>query len=198
MDNHWEKWFPRGRLSTDSNGVLTLEFPTEQNDSLQRYSLEVTIQDESGLPISGRSSMLVHPDAFYIGLRPDAWVGSAGNLIGFDVITADWQQKPVQEIRLRAEFQRVVFERSEPVQGDPFQMPGYSPRYTPIGSTDFGTGPDGLAHVAFTPPDPGTYMLDVYNPAASKGEGSRTQLLLWIGGAGQAVSGPICRTRASG
>ena len=46
---------------------------------------------------------------------------------------------------------------------------------------------DGLARVAFTPAEPGTYMLDVYNPALPPGEGSRTQVLVWVGGAGQAT-----------
>ncbi len=64
----------------------------------------------------------------------------------------------------------------------------HSPHNTPrSASTDFITSPDGQARLSFTPPEPGTYMLDVFDPALPAGQGTRTQVLLWVGGAGQAI-----------
>ena len=61
-----------------ADGTLALDFPTEPSDSRRRYTLEVTITDESGLPTSSRGSIEVNPDEFYIGARPDLWVGRSG------------------------------------------------------------------------------------------------------------------------
>jgi uncharacterized protein YfaS (alpha-2-macroglobulin family) len=55
-----------------------------------------------------------------------------------------------------------------------------------VGSTDFVTSNEGLARLAFTPPEAGTYQLDVHG--LHPGEvGAHTQLILWVGGPGQAV-----------
>ena len=64
-------------------GILTLEFPTlPENTAVnpllrQRYTLEVVAADESGLPVAARTSLVAHPAEFYIGLRPDNWIGQA-------------------------------------------------------------------------------------------------------------------------
>jgi len=176
----------QGEAMTNPDGSLALDFPSGPDDLRQVYTLEATITDESGLSVSSRGSILVNPDTFYIGVRPDVWVGEAGKQIEFEVQSVDWEKAPAANIPLRAEFQQVIFERSDPAPDDPLKMPSFTPRYSPVGSVDFVTSPeDGLARVAFTPAEPGTYMLDVYNQALPPGEGSRTQILIWVGGAGQ-------------
>jgi len=176
-----------GSGETDPQGKLALQFPTQLDDERQRYTLEATIVDESGLPVSARNTVYVNPETFFIGLRPDAWVSRAGEPLGFDVQTVDADQKPAQQISLRAVFQKVVFDRKDPEPDDPYGLPVFTPRYTPIGSTDFVTSGEGLARLSFNAPEPGTYMLDVFNPARPEGQGTRSQILVWIGGEGQAV-----------
>ena len=115
-------------------------------------------------------------------MRPDAWVGRAGKEAGFDVLVVDWEQQPAGSHNLRAEFQKVTWVRDESKVTDPrFISPEFIPQYTPVASTDFTTGADGKARVAFTPPEPGTYQLDV------SGDGTRTQFLSVGGWAGQVV-----------
>jgi hypothetical protein len=176
-----------GEATTAADGTLALEFRTEPSDARQRYTLEVTITDESGLPVSSRGSIEVNPDEFYIGLRPDLWVGRSGEQLGFDVQVVDWLGNPAGTRSLRAEFQKVRWNRVDPQTSNPEALPEYEAEYTLVGSTDFSTSPEGKARLAFTPPDPGTYMLDVYNAQAPAGQGARTQVLLWVGGSGQAV-----------
>ena len=176
-----------GEAVTSPDGTLMLDFPTEPGDARHRYTLEVTISDESGLPVSSRGSIEVNPDQFYIGLRSDAWVGRSGEPVNFDVQLVDWLGQPDGARSLRAEFQKVKWNRLEPETADPYALPEYVPEYTPVGSTDFATSAEGKARLAFTPPDPGTYMLDVYNLQAPAGQGARTQVLVWVGGSGQAV-----------
>ncbi|MCZ7552054.1 MAG: Ig-like domain-containing protein [Anaerolineales bacterium] len=176
-----------GSGETDPQGKLVLQFPTQLNDERQRYTLEATIVDESGLPVSARDAVDVDPETFFIGLRPDVWVSRAGEPLGFDVQTVDANQKPAPQISLRGVFQKVIFDRKDPQPDDPYGLPVFTPRYTPIGSTDFVTSGEGLARLSFSAPEPGTYMLDVFNPARPEGQGTRTQILMWIGGEGQAV-----------
>ncbi len=116
-----------GDGETDASGNLVLELTIPSSDERFRYTLEVTAMDESGLPISARSDLLVNPDEFYIGVKPDAWSGRAGSEIGFDVQVVDWDQVPAGEQSLVAEFSKVVWERIEPQPGDLRGFPTYEP-----------------------------------------------------------------------
>ena len=174
----------QGEGETDPQGKFSLELPTEAADTRYRYTLEVTVTDESGLPVSARSNVEVNPADYFIGVKPDAWVSRVGEESGFEILVVDWDKEPAGERNLRADFQKVVWEREEPKE--PYGFPNYVPKYTLVGSTDFATGTDGLARVAFTPPEPGTYQLDV-SGLGSDGEGAVTEVLLWVGGPGEAV-----------
>ncbi len=167
-----------GNGQTTPQGTLSIELPAiPEKDSGQIVTLEVTAQDESGLPVSARTEMHVHPADFYIGLRPDQWIGRADQPIGFEVYTVDWAKNPSAEKKLTAEFKQVRWEK----QTDNNGFPTYTPVYTPVSSSDLVTGPDGKARLSFVPPTSGTYMLDV------AGEGAHAQSLIWVGGPGSAA-----------
>jgi alpha-2-macroglobulin len=166
------------------DGTLVLDVPVGSGEfisSTDRYrlTLEVTLKDESGLPVSARASTRVNPADFIIGIRPDAWTARAEQEAGFDVYVADWYGEPAGTKSLRAEFQKVTWVRED--ADNPYVAPEYIPQYEQVGSADFRTGNDGLARVAFTPPEPGTYQLDVY------GDEARSEILLWVGGPGTAI-----------
>jgi hypothetical protein len=68
-----------GESKTNPQGFLTLELPTDSEiDSPYLYALESTFTDESGFPVSARTDVIVHPSDFYVGVRPDTWVGGLG------------------------------------------------------------------------------------------------------------------------
>jgi alpha-2-macroglobulin len=174
----------QGSAQTQPDGTITLDVENPAvserlGRNTRRYILEVTAQDESGLPVSNRASVLVHPADFYIGIRPELWVGQAGQEAGYEVFLADWESKPAGSQKLSAAFSKVEYIRQEPET--PYDFAAFTAEYTPIASADFTTGPDGKARLAFTAPEPGTYQLEV------QAEGALTQVLLWFGGAGQAV-----------
>jgi uncharacterized protein YfaS (alpha-2-macroglobulin family) len=165
---------------TDPDGSLTIEFPTEPEIATpQIYTLEATITDESGFPTSTRTEVTVHPADFYIGLRPNTWVGQAGKEIGFEILTVNWDKTPAGVQDLSAKFSKVRWVREDSI--DPFIYPTFTPQYTLVSSADFRTAKDGIAQLAFTPPEAGTYQLEV------SGQGARTQATVWVGGAGQAI-----------
>jgi len=171
----------QGDGSTDPQGRLNLQLPTEAGELRMKYTLEVTAQDESGQPVSARASAEANPGQFYIGLRPDTWVGRADEPQGYSVQVVDWEAKPAGVHALRAEYQKVVWVEEDRPPQERYLGPKYVPQYTPLGSTDFQTSPEGQARLSFAPPEPGNYMLTVF------GEGARSEIYLWIGGKGSAV-----------
>ena len=173
-----------GTGQTTPQGILSIELPAipeptqgPARGTPQIVTLEVTADDESGLPISARKELRVHPADFYIGIRPDQWVGTARSPIEFEVLTTDWSVNPSGDKALVAEFKQVRWEK----ETNRFGFPTYTPVYTPVSSSNFATGADGKARLSFVPPTAGTYMLDV------QGSGAHSQSLVWIGGAGTAA-----------
>ncbi|HEX9092286.1 MAG TPA: MG2 domain-containing protein, partial [Anaerolineales bacterium] len=171
-----------GEAQTDADGLFNLEIPSPAAPGRQQYTLEVTLTDESGQPVSARSSIYVNPAEYYIGVHPDAWSFEARASAGFSVLVADWNGDPAGARTLSAKFQRVIWVRHDPSPDTlGYQFPTYTPEYTLIASADLTTAADGNGRLAFTPPEPGTYQLDV------EGGGTLTQVLVWVGGAGQGV-----------
>lgn len=172
----------KGDDKTDANGLVTLNIPPPAENGRQQYILEVTLTDESGLPVSARSSIYVNPAEYYIGVHPDAWSYQAKSEAGFDVQVADWNGDPAGERTLSAQFQGVEWVRHDPPADTlGYQFPTYVAEYTPIASTNISTTANGTARLTFTPPEPGTYQLDI------SGDGTLTQVIIWVGGTGQAV-----------
>jgi len=166
-----------GQGKTGPDGLLTIEIPTTPDEVANRYTIEVTLQDESGFPVSNRAEVVVHPAEFYIGIRADTWVGQVEEEISFDVKVVNWDRLPAGSRDLLANFRKVTWELDETY--GVYDLPSYTPQYTPVSSANFQTGGDGLARLAFTPPEPGTYEL------AISGDGALTQLIVWVGGPGQ-------------
>ncbi len=174
---YFGRFVTSGTTQTSSQGTLAISLTAiPKSDSPQILTLEATAVDETGLPVSARSELTVHPADFYIGLRPDQWVGTARSALGFEVYTVDWEQNPSGEKILVAEFKQVRWEKEVDANG----YPKYTPVYTTVSSSNLATGADGKARLSFTPPNAGTFMLDV------SGGDARSQVLVWVGGAGTA------------
>jgi hypothetical protein len=188
FDDAWltPNWFQEGSFgrtlesgtsSTQADGTLEFAFPDiPEADTTRTLTLELTAQDESGFPVSARDEMTIHPADFYIGLRPDQWVGQSGTALGFDVFTADWATSASPSKSLQAEFKQVRWERVDPPSEEVYAAPSYEPVYTLVSSSNLSTAADGKARLSFTPEEPGTYMLDVYGGEA------RTQIVVWVSG----------------
>lgn len=163
--------FQSGTGRTDADGRFVIPLEEIQVKDISEFTLEVTAVERSGFPISARTTITIHPDSFYIGVRPQTWFGQAGAPLNFNLLTVDWEQNPLAR-PLQAEFKKVRWEREDFGYGYQF-----NPMFTPIESKSINTGLDGRGEVSFTPSEPGTYALEV------TGGNAKTQLLLWVGGA---------------
>lgn len=175
-----------GEGITGEDGDLTLPFTADglgldeiSAGQLQEYSLEVTVMDESGLPVSYRDSALVHPERFYIGVQPGAYFGQAGTAFDFSALTVNWEKAPVGNIPLEATFEAIFWEAEE--TGNPERPYQYVETTTLVGGASPITDRNGQARLSFTPPDPGTYRLTVESGAAV------TQVLVWVSGESAAI-----------
>jgi alpha-2-macroglobulin len=175
----------QGEATLDANGSLVLEFPTESQDRSYQFTLVVTAEERSGFPVVAQTTAEVNYEEYAIGVNPDAWLAQSGHEVGFEIKTVDWQQRPAGSYSMRAEFYKLTWEGDEPGPADSDSTTAFTPEYKLAGSTDFISGPDGVARLAFTPSDPGTYQLDV-SSLMPGGEETGTQVLIWVGGPGQA------------
>ncbi|MBN1304170.1 MAG: Ig-like domain-containing protein [Anaerolineales bacterium] len=163
-----------GETRTSADGTISLTLTDiPEAETAQTLTLEIVAEDESGFPLSTRTSALVHPEDFYIGLKPDQWVGRVNTEMTIEVLTADWEKNPSPEKTLTAEFSKVTWETSTDSYGMPVLEPVYEGVETLNGIT---TDADGLASLSFIPESSGTFMLEV------RGEKTVTQILLWISG----------------
>ncbi len=169
-----------GEAQTNSEGRLVVSFPTDTLAVVPyQYTLEAMLKDGDDFPIRYYAVITVHPGDFYIGLRPDTWIGLAGSEIGFDVNTVDWLITPAVDMELTAWFREVSWTKTNSV--DPFDYPNFTPEYKTVSSADLITGKDGLARLVFTPPRAGIYQLEV------SGHGAQTTILVWVEGPEQVI-----------
>jgi len=175
-----------GEGFTDEQGQSNLIFSQSdraigevQAGSLQELTLEVTISDESGFPVSYRESAKIHPDTFYIGVKPETYFGNVNTPFSFTILTVDWEKEPVGQVALEASFEAIEWEVEETGRMEmPYQ---YVERKSLIDTANPITGEDGLSRLSFVPPEPGTYMLTVTSGDAV------TESLVWVAGEGTAV-----------
>ncbi len=179
---------PLGRFVQGGSGVTGSDgrFPlTFLKDNLaamlesnrdQVLTLEVTLSDESGFPVSRRAQTVIHPADFAIGVRPQSWVQPAETPFTFSIATFDWQNRPAGDRALSASFDRIEW-----VQDFSAAAGGAVPLkevVTAVSGADLRTDANGRAALQFTPPEAGIYRLEV------RGGGTLTQVLVWVGGAG--------------
>lgn len=138
----------------------------------RRLVVEV-LAGEGATPLCVRqTSMIVHPSAFYVALRPDHWVVESGAELSLAVQTIDWHKAVSPAHLLSATLEQVSWTS---------QLDGGSPNspqalYQLISTVDFRTDEDGQARLAFRMTEAGMYRLLV------SGEGAASSIFIWVNG----------------
>lgn len=173
---HFGTPMQNGTGRTDADGNFSIPLGPLNVEDTSELTLEITATESGGFPVSARASLTAHPDSFYIGIRPQVWVGQANMAQKFDLLSLDLAHTPLSR-PITVDFKKVRWERQDFSYGNY----RFTPFYTPIASQSITTGADGAASLAFTPPEAGTYLLE-----ASSGS-AKTQVLVWVGGSENAV-----------
>ena len=152
-----------GSGTTDGEGQFMIELPADLKDATQsqRWTIEATVLDESGLTVSGRTEVIVNKGLVYIGARPARYVSSQGQESDIEIIAVDWDSQPVANQPVEVE---VVERRWSSVQEE-----DESGRTTwtweveeiPITTSSVVTDDRGRATFTFVPPNGGIFKVKI-------------------------------------
>jgi alpha-2-macroglobulin len=172
-----------GMTGADGGYSLALETPFPDQPapegSTWLFTLEITARDETGLPVSARVPVEVHPSPAYFGLAARSWVSQAGEPLEVDLRSVDWLQQPLPGSSFIARFFSAVTQAGEEINPD--GSPRYVTEYTQVAEQSSQTDAQGAAVLRFTPPEPGTYRVSV------SGDGAHSDVFVWVSGPGTAA-----------
>ncbi|MBN1312748.1 MAG: Ig-like domain-containing protein [Anaerolineae bacterium] len=171
-----------GEGRTDADGKFIIRLPAERDKSggSRRFTIEATVTDVKGTSVSGRAEVIVHKGEYYAGVRPDSYVGVAGDKQSASLIVVDWDSRPVAKQNVTV---RIVERRWSSVQEeDEFGRTQWTwtVEETPIGQPiTEKTDNQGKAGVSFIPPRGGTYK--IYAAVTdSKGNETVGSSFMWV------------------
>lgn len=152
-----------GTVTTDAQGQVVIEIPADLKDATQsqKWTIEATVRDESGLTVSGRTEVIVNKGLIYIGVRPESYVSTAGQPANVEIIAVDWDSKGIANQNIDVE---VVERRWSSVQEE-----DASGRTTwtweveeiPVTTGSVTTDAQGKAIFTFAPPNGGIFKTKI-------------------------------------
>jgi uncharacterized protein YfaS (alpha-2-macroglobulin family) len=171
-----------GEGRTDADGRFVITLPADLLDALDPGSRTVTVEanvyDINNFPVASRTSVDFHAAELYAGITPDDYLGTAGSDSQVNVITVDWDGRPVANTPVE-----VVFYQREWQAIRDEQFNTYFTRFeaidTEVERVEVTTDAQGRAQASFTPEAGGNYLA----VATVTDEGGRTNTSstgLWV------------------
>lgn len=176
-----------GQGTTDENGRLEIEVPTDLEDlsGTTRLTIEATVTDEAGLPVTGRGQVTLHPAPLYLSLVPEQYALRQGETAVVRLHAADLEGQPLGGVAAEVVVERVTWEQ---VVGEEGRLE-WQAVPTLVNRGEVQTESNGRVLVSFQPGQPGTYRVR----ARTTGEGGRqaeAEVNLWVAGAGERLWRP--------
>ncbi len=158
----------------DANGKLVVRIPTQVDAHHYdvRYRIEARVTDAANREISGVNSVIATYGSFAVGIEAQSYVYKKGDAIQADAIAKDYDGNPIHTA-VHVELLRWTYYTN-----------GSRPSEQPVASRDAQTGADGTAHVSFTAPDSGSYLLHV-SAQTPEGRTVTSETYVWITGPGE-------------
>ncbi len=174
-----------GKSKTDSAGNFHIEVPADLRDYplSQNFTIEVEVTDINNQSVANRITLPVHKGQFYIGLKPQRYVGTMGVAQSFDVLSVDPQGKAVGNKPLTVSFyERQWFSvREKREDGNFYWTSHYSD--TLAAKQDVTTNADGVTLAQFTPSKGGVYRI-VAEGKDANGNSIRSATYQWVASSG--------------
>lgn len=150
-----------GSGQTDADGKLTISVPADiaKRRTSAIFALEVSLTDANDQSVSSRTESTVHKGDFYIGIAPENYVGSTNQEFKANVITVDWQGKPLASKDLKVGFYQRTWYTSQ--EEDAFGRREFTsvPSDTLTTEQNVSTDAEGKGSVVFTPSTGGEYRI---------------------------------------
>ncbi|NOZ50601.1 MAG: hypothetical protein GXP37_11230 [Chloroflexi bacterium] len=177
-----------GEGQTDDQGQFSFDVPTELSaeatplhESAVR-TIEFSVTDVNDQEISGSTALIIHAAGIYPGVRPDRYVGMTQTEQIAHFIAVDALSKAPLAAQTMAVNISLIDWRTVRQRGDNGRM-----RYTstvdetPVVTTTVTTGADGTATLAWTPEQPGQYLIRT-TAGDALGNSKRSAAFAWISG----------------
>lgn len=172
-----------GTGTTDAEGRFTfsLEADIAEQTTSQRFTLEVTVIDVNNQEVSSRAEAIVHKGLYYIGLRPERYVGQVGQEARVEVITVDWASAPSPNQELTVVFAEHKWYSVRKQAEDGRYYWESTVEDTPVFTTTVETDASGTAAVGFIPQAGGTYKV-IASGRDERGNRIVSATYMWVSG----------------
>ena len=172
-----------GTGRTDALGMARFDLPVEleADEGTQEFTISATVTDANAQAIAGSTTVTAHPATWYAGIKPESYVGTAGEPETIHLVTVDFERRiaPNRPVTVRISEREWIRNRERNPHG------GYwyrsEPHDTEIDMQTVTTGEDGEVSITFTPPSAGTYHL-VAESTDEEGRVARSDRFLWVSG----------------
>ncbi|NIS81796.1 MAG: hypothetical protein GTO14_16665 [Anaerolineales bacterium] len=174
-----------GEGRTNEHGEFLLSLPVDLSElgSSQRLTFEATVTDLANNEVSSRVQIVAHLSEFYIGVRPQNYVGRAGSEETFEFVVLDWDGEPVASQSLEVAIVERRWHSVQEVDENGRTVWVSSVEEIPVASfSDVIVGEDGRASVSFTPPVGGVYSAKATS-RDKRGTQVRSSAYMWVSGA---------------
>ena len=174
-----------GKGQTDAQGRFRFELPADVSEfpQSQSFVLETEVTDVNNQAVASRATVPVHKGRYYIGLRPQRYVGTVGKEQAVDVITVDTRGLTVTNQTLAVSiYQRQWYSVREKQEDGSFRWRS-SYTDTLVAESGVTTDGSGAAVARFTPSKGGTYRV-VAQGADAVGNKIRSATYLWVADTG--------------
>ncbi|MDY7077396.1 MAG: Ig-like domain-containing protein, partial [Chloroflexota bacterium] len=168
---------------TDEEGRFTFSLEADIAEYLasQRFTLEVTVTDVNNQEVSNRTEAVVHKGLYYIGLRPERYVGQVDAENSVNVITVDWDSAPSPGQELTVVFAEHNWYSVRKQAEDGHYYWESTVEDVPVFTTTVTTDDEGRAVVDFIPEKGGIYKVTASGSPPQVG-GVRSSTYMWVSG----------------
>lgn len=174
----------QGTGVTDAEGRSNVTLPADLSGSPTSlvFTFEGTVTDLSNNAVSGRAQVIGHRSQVYPGAKPQSYVGLAGQEEAFQFVSLDWNGAIVSGQSLDIEIvERRWYSVQEQDPNGRIQWKSSVEDIPVENFTNVLTDQDGLATIAFTPPNGGIFRARV-STLDAEGNLSSASAYMWVAG----------------
>jgi uncharacterized protein YfaS (alpha-2-macroglobulin family) len=173
----------QGEGRTRPDGTLEISLPTSLVDGRPtRLTVEATMTESSGLPITSRASVLVHPADTYLSLIPERYNVRASEPSIVNLHTTDWEGSPIANQLADIRVERLTWSQ---IVDDTGRLT-WEADATLVNQASLETEDDGSILFSFIPEQGGTYRVTATGQD-DEGRQAKGQLTIWVSGHGAAI-----------
>jgi len=150
--------FAGDNATTSAQGQFRTQVTTEVTDRAYRYTFEAEVEDVSRQRIANRSSVVVHPASFYVGLGHTDYFVNPATGTSFGVVAAGLDGQPVSAVAVTLALFKIQWNSVRIAEGNGFYRWESTRTETPAGTWTVTTAAQPVA-LNVPVPEAGNYLM---------------------------------------